>query len=215
MAAFLEQAAGVPATTAAPRLLFAVDATASRQPTWDRAAHLQATMFDSAAGLAVKLLFYRGFQELKATAWVNDPARLKALMSRVTCRAGATQLARVLDHAAELGRGGDLKALVFVGDCLEEPPDAVMGAAGRLALAGVPAFLFQEGRDPVAGPLFTEIARLTGGVHHPFDGASPAHLKALLAGAAVYAAGGWQALKEWEAKTRPPLRLTSRLGGGR
>jgi hypothetical protein len=41
------------------RLIFALDATASREPTWDMAAQLQASMFEQAAmigGLDVQLL---------------------------------------------------------------------------------------------------------------------------------------------------------------
>ena len=43
------------------RLLFALDATASRQPTWDSACRLQANMFREAAaigGLDVQLVYF-------------------------------------------------------------------------------------------------------------------------------------------------------------
>src|SRR5262245_16642685 len=54
-----------PATAAGQRgrLIFALDATMSRQPTWDTACRLQADMFREAAsigGLAVQLVYYRG-----------------------------------------------------------------------------------------------------------------------------------------------------------
>ena len=35
-----------------PRLIFAVDATASRQPTWDHASHLQQEMFIATSKVA-------------------------------------------------------------------------------------------------------------------------------------------------------------------
>ena len=45
------------------RLIFALDATMSRQPTWDQACKLQAEMFREAAaigGLDIQLVYYRG-----------------------------------------------------------------------------------------------------------------------------------------------------------
>src|SRR3954449_13183017 len=57
------------------RLLFALDATMSRQPTWDTACHLQAEMFREAAaigGLDIQLIYYRGFNECRASSWVSD-----------------------------------------------------------------------------------------------------------------------------------------------
>jgi hypothetical protein len=63
-------------------------------------------------------------------------------------------------------------------------------------LLGVPVFLFQENRDPVAERAFKEIARLTRGAWCPFDLSSAARLKKLLSAVAVYAAGGMAALED-------------------
>src|SRR5437868_745704 len=84
------------------RLLFALDATMSRQPTWDTACHLQAEMFREAAkvgGLDVQLIYYRGFHECRASAWVTDSNRLAELMGTIRCRGGHTQIGRILAHA--------------------------------------------------------------------------------------------------------------------
>ena len=57
------------------RLLFALDATASREPTWDLATSLQGEMFVAAAesgGLDIRLAFYRGFDEFKVSRWTSD-----------------------------------------------------------------------------------------------------------------------------------------------
>lgn len=59
-----------PASGRPGRLIFAIDATASRQPSWDRACQLQGEMFlavRDVGGLAVSLAYYRGFQEFAAT----------------------------------------------------------------------------------------------------------------------------------------------------
>src|ERR1700722_19955526 len=61
------------------RLIFALDATMSRQPTWDAACRLQADMFREAAsigGLDIQLVYYRGLAECRASPWIAEPARL-------------------------------------------------------------------------------------------------------------------------------------------
>ena len=127
------------------RLIFALDATASREPTWDRACRIQGEMFEATAalgGLEIQLVFYRGFAECKASRWVTSAAELHRIMSRVHCVGGETQIERVLDHAMIEARKGRVNALVFVGDAVEENPDRLCGRAGELGLLGVPVFVF-------------------------------------------------------------------------
>lgn len=177
--------------------MFAIDATASRQPTWDRAAQLQGEMFKAAAGLGgleIQLAFFRGFGEFKVAPWTPDTNHLLRLMTSVTCGAGETQLNKVLSHAANEARRDTYHALIYVGDCFEEDVDRAGKLAGELGLLGIPAFMFQEGYDPAAAFAFQEIARLSGGAYCPFDRASAATLKRLLEAVAVYAAGGRAAL---------------------
>ncbi|HYD98783.1 MAG TPA: VWA domain-containing protein [Alphaproteobacteria bacterium] len=202
VAAFLERVAAMPAVTTAGqgRLLVGIDATASRQATWDTACHIQSEMFaatGSLGGLAVRLCFYRGFNEFKATPWLSDPADLQRRMSRVVCAAGQTQIGRLLDHAAAQTRERKVQALVFVGDCVEEEAEPLYRKAGELGVLGVPCFLFQEGDDPVASKVFARIADLTRGAHCRFDRNSAGQLKALLGAVAVYAAGGRRALANY------------------
>jgi hypothetical protein len=187
------------ATTSRGRLIFAMDATMSRQPTWDMALALQAEMFQAVkavGGLDVQLIFFRGSGECRASRWVSDPDALAQLMTRVTCAGGFTQIRKVLSHAREEARRKPVHALVYVGDCMEEDIDELCGRAGELALLGVPAFLFQEGGDAAAETTFREIARLTKGAYCRFDAGSAAQLKALLSAVAVYAAGGRKALAD-------------------
>ena len=136
----------------------------SRQPTWDRACQLQAEMFREAGrigGLDVQLVYFRGMIECKASRWASDAERLGAMMSRIDCRGGHTQIGRVLSHAVAETRRERIRALVYVGDAVEESIDALCAKAGELALLGVPVFAFQEGRDPVAETALQEIARIT------------------------------------------------------
>ena len=197
------------------RLIFAMDATASREPSWDRAIDIQAAMFHETAdlgGLRVQLCHYGGFQQFQASPWCTHADELLPLMTQVRCAAGLTQIGRLLDHvAAEAGRER-VNALVFIGDCVEEDLDALAGRAGHLGLLGVPAFVFQEGRDPTAERAFREIARLSAGAWCPFDANSPRMLKDLLSAVAVFAAGGRKALTEFGRKRGGAvLQLTRQL----
>jgi hypothetical protein len=170
----------------------------SRQPTWDLAQALQSKMFDAAAGfggLAVQLVYYRGFGECKASHFVTGGAGLADLMSGIGVRAGHTQIAKVLRHVRDEASATGVRALVFVGDAMEERLDDLCPLAGELALLGVKAFLFQEGQNPAVENAFRRIAHLTGGAYAAFDAAAPDRLAALLAGAAAYAAGGREALE--------------------
>jgi hypothetical protein len=141
------------ATGQAGRLIFALDATMSRQPTWDLACSLQARMFEVAAtsgGLAVQLVYFRGLAECRASGWIGEPQRLTGVMSRIACEGGQTQIARVLKHVRDEARSVPVRAFVFVGDAMEEDVDALAALAGELGLRGIRGFLFQEGHEPAA-----------------------------------------------------------------
>lgn len=179
------------------RLIFALDATMSRQPTWDMACALQADMFREAAALGsldIRLVYYRGYNECRATGWISDSNKLAALMSKIDCRGGDTQIGRVLTDARREAVASGVRAVVFVGDAMEEKVDALCAKAGELGMLKVPVFLFQEGHDAVAEQAFREIARLTGGAWCRFDPGAAAQLRELLRAAAAYAAGGREAL---------------------
>ena len=185
------------------RLVFALDATMSRQPTWDTACRLQGEMFREAAaigGLDVQLVYFRGLNECRASRWVSDGAGLGDLMARIDCRGGHTQIRKVLSHARAEHARGKVAALVYVGDAMEEAIDDLAADAGELGLLGIPAFVFQEGHDPVAENAFREIARLTRGAYCRFDLSAAHELAELLRAAAVYAAGGVKALADLSAK---------------
>jgi hypothetical protein len=217
--AFLEKVRQAPARPAGGRgrLVFALDATASREPSWDRACRIQGEMFEATAGLGgleIQLVFYRGFSECKASRWVTSAQALHQLMRAVRCIGGETQIERVLAHAIRETQQRPVNALVFVGDAMEENVDRLCRQAGELGLLGVPVFVFHEGRDPVAAAAFKQIANLSRGAYLSFDLASAERLKELLGAVAVYAAGGYRALADYgKAKGGEVLRLTAQLRG--
>jgi hypothetical protein len=204
--AFLKEVkARKPAVQTGPRgrLIFALDATMSRQPLWDTACRLQGDMFRETAaigGLDVQLVYYRGLAECRASGWVSDATRLGALMEKIDCRGGQTQISKILAHTRNETQKCRVQALVFVGDAMEEPIDHICAVAGELGLLGVPVFAFQEGHNAEAERAFREIARLTRGAYCRFDMSAAHELAELLRAVAAYAAGGMKALTDLKAR---------------
>ena len=216
---FLDKIAATPparhSNSTAGRLIFAMDATMSRQPTWDSALQIQSEMFDEVARIGtldVQLVYFRGFRECKASKWVNDPSSLGKLMTQVDCRGGNTQIGKVLKHAKHEAAKDGVSAVVYIGDCMEENIDQLCQTAGELSLLGVPVFLFQEGRDSNAERAFREIARLTQGAFCRFESGSAKQLRDLLTAVAVYAAGGRKALVDHAQHDQAGQLLLDQLG---
>ena len=195
---FLAKVKAMPKSDGQGRLVFAMDATMSRQPTWDRALSIQGQMFmeaKKAGGLAVQLVYFRGFNECRASRWVKDPEALAHLMTKVDCRGGNTQIGKVLSHVKAEAKNGKINAVIFVGDACEENIDGLCQSAGEIGLLGVPFFMFQEGDDATAERVFKEVAKLSRGAYFKLDSAAPQVLADLLSAVAVYASGGKMALE--------------------
>jgi hypothetical protein len=205
------------------RLVFAIDATASREGTWDMAAQLQTRMFEEAAkigGLDVQLVYYRGPGEVRHSSWFSDAHELVSRMNTIKCMAGATKIVRVLQHIRAENAREKINAGVFVGDACEEPPHELYAAAAGL---GTPLFVFQEG-DGLAMPVdqhgmpfqadaplqkvetvFRELARLTNGAWARFDAGAAERLGELLQAVAAFAVGGRTALANMHTDTARKL----------
>jgi hypothetical protein len=218
VAAFLDKVKSLGSTVTAGargRLIFALDATMSRQPTWDTACALQADMFREAAatgGLDIQLVYFRGLNECGSSQWVADSAKLAQLMSRIDCRGGHTQIGKILYHARKENEARKVQALVYVGDAMEEKVDDLCAYAGDLGLRGMPVFMFQEGSDPVAEQAFREVARLSRGAYCRFDAGAAHELGELLRAVAAYAAGGLKALSNLSARNgRGAQKLLAQL----
>jgi len=220
--AFLQKVAATPPTKPAGRrgrLLFAIDATASREPTWDMACQIQSEMFastDDIGGLEVQLAFYRGFGEMKVTNWLESPDELVRRMIKVRCLAGRTQIRKLLRHALKETNSQKVDALVFVGDVVEEDIDELGHFAGQLGLVGTPVFIFHEGGEPISRRAFEQIAKLSGGAYCGFDAGSAQQLRELLAAVAVFSAGGRRALEDLgKRKGGRVLQIADQMRGGK
>jgi hypothetical protein len=180
------------------RLLFAMDATASRQPHWDSACHLQSQLFSASAdlgGLDVQLCYYRGFNEFHYSPWYNNSQPLLTAMNSVCCLGGHTQIGRVLKHAQQQHRQQPMRAVVIAADALEENLDQLCHLAGQLGLLQLPLLMLQDGHDPVAKRGYQQLAKLSGGAYFQLDNHSAKHLADFFAAAATFASGGKSALK--------------------
>ncbi len=213
---FINQVRALPRQGGAQgRLIFALDATASREATWDQACHLQSELFlatKDLGGLAIQLCYYRGYGEFKSTKFVSETAQLLNLMNGVSCLGGRTQISRVLAHAVKETRAQAVKAVVFIGDCCEEPVDELCHAAGELGMLRTPVFMFHEGGDAHARAVFQQVSKLSGGAYAPFDRNSPQVLKDLMAAVAVYASGGAKALQDFSSRSSAEVRrLTQQI----
>lgn len=214
VSSFLEQVKRMPPVAKRAgergRLVFAMDATMSRQPTWDRALQIQSEMFletEKIGGLDVQLVYFRGFNECRASKWVSAPSALARMMTGVDCRGGNTQIGKVLKHVRREASQGRINAIVYVGDAMEENVDLLCQTAGEIGLLNVPIFMFQEGNDGVTRHAYQEIARLTRGAYFRLDASSARQLRELLAAVAVYAAGGRAALADHSKEKGGSARL--------
>lgn len=213
---FIKQVNSLPQVQmAGGRLLFALDATASRQASWDQACQLQSELFlatKELGGLSVQLCYYRGFGEFHASPWINDTHELLKQMNGVSCLGGHTQIRKVLNQALKETRLRPVRAVILVVDCCEEDVDHLCQQAGELGMLNTPVFIFHEGQDREAESAFKQICKLSGGAYTPFDSQSPKVLRDLLAAVAVFASGGRKALEHFSSSQGQHIkRLTQQL----
>jgi hypothetical protein len=178
------------------RLIFGLDATASRQPTWDTASELQAQMFAEVSklgGLDIQLVYYRGTRECQASRWTSDPNELAKTMSQIICRSGKTQIQRILDHARKENVSQKVAALIFVGDVVEENFRGFIRRRKRSRHACV---CVSGGLRRDLRRTFREIATRTKGAYAAFNENSAKELAELLRAVAAFAVGGVAALAD-------------------
>lgn len=207
---FLEKVASLPKTTGEARLIFSLDATASRQATWNTASKLQRDMFTSAqslGGLQVQLCYFRGFAEFYKSGWTINADEVLHKMNGLRCEAGTTKIETLLRHALAENKKAKIKGVIFIGDAMEESLDRLAQLAGELGILKVPLFMFQERGDPTARQAFIELSRLSGGAYSQFDSASAEQLKELLKAVAIYAAGGLKALQKFSKNSPESVKL--------
>ncbi len=195
-----------------PKLLFSMDATASRQHTWEVAQDITVSMFDVLpGGLKIALAYHGGGSLREVSNFRDNASYFKDKVKGVRCMAGHTALCEILEEAVEIN---GLSALIYIGDCFEEGKHKAESLARKLKVKKVPCFMFIEGDDPEAQKAFAMIAEITGGALFPFEMAATIRVKEKLEAIAAYAAGGMKLLRERQGSLPGAKDLIAKLGPG-
>jgi hypothetical protein len=186
-----------PSTPARPRLVFAVDATASREPAWAAARQVTDALVKALPGeLDVALAVHGGSRVHTFTAFTSDANTLRDRAAGVTCAAGLTRLLPIL--AAGLKQPA-VRVVIYVGDVFEESVVQGRRLADAMGAQGTKLIVLHDTADPTArrdAEVFWDLAKRTGGCVLPFDASASGRLRDLLSAVAVYAVGGEKLLRE-------------------
>ena len=134
-----------------PRLVFAIDATASREPAWQAARETTDALFDALPGqLDVALAVHGGSRVHTFTPFTTKPAELRNTAAGIACQAGGTQLVEVLARSRD---AGGVRVVVYIGDVFEEDADEAAAVADTLRLRGCRmVILHDRGQAPAYDP---------------------------------------------------------------
>jgi hypothetical protein len=202
-------------TPTRPRLIFGVDATASREPAWETARAVTDALFRALPGeLDVALAVHGGSRLHTFTAFTANPATLRDRAATITCHAGHTQLVPILARA--LAAPG-VRVVTYIGDVFEESTHRARQHADAMGQRQIRLIVLHETADWTArrdAEFFHDLARRTGGCVLAFDTNAPDRLRELLAAIAVYAVGGTDLLEARRADLPAAALLLRHLGGG-
>jgi hypothetical protein len=196
-----------------PRLIFAVDATASREPAWAAARHVTDALVKALPGqLDVALAVHGGSRVHTFTAFTNDANTLRDRAAGVACEAGLTRLLPIL--SAALKRPA-VRVVVYIGDVFEESVAEGRRLADAMGAQGIKLIVLHDTADPGARrdvEVFWDLAKRTGGCVLPFDTRASGRLHDLLSAVAVYAVGGEKLLRERRHELPGAVPLLKHLG---
>jgi hypothetical protein len=180
-----------------PRLIFAVDATASREPAWNAARGVTDALVKALPGeLDVALAVHGGGRVHTFTPFTTQANTLRDQAAGVRCRAGFTRMLPIL--AAAVKEPG-VRVVIYIGDVFEENLARGRTLADSMGAQGTRLIVLHDTADPAARPhaeIFWDLARRTGGCMLPFDAAASRRLHDLVSAVAVYAVGGERLLQE-------------------
>jgi hypothetical protein len=200
-------------TPARPRLVFAVDATASREPAWEAARQVTDALVKALPGeLDVALAVHGGSRVHTFTAFTDDANTLRDRAAGVTCEAGLTRLLPIL--SASLKQPA-MRVVIYIGDVFEESVTQGRRIADALGAQGTKLIVLHDTADPAArryAEVFWDLAKRTGGCVLPFEASASGRLRDLLSALAVYAVGGEKLLRERRHNLPGAVALLEHLG---
>jgi hypothetical protein len=201
------------ATPARPRLVFAVDATASREPAWSAARQVTDALVKTLPGaLDVALAVHGGSRVHTFTAFTSDANTLRDRAAGVTCQAGVTRLLPILAASLKQQR---VQVVIYIGDVFEEGVIHGRRLADAMGAQGTKLIVLHDTADPTSrrdADVFWDLANRTGGCVLPFDASAPSRLRDLLSAVAVYAVGGEKLLRERRHDLPGAVALLDHLG---
>jgi len=199
-----------------PRLIFAVDATASREPAWFAARQVTDALVKALPGeLDVALAVHGGSRVHTFTGFTNDAATLRDRAAGVMCEAGMTRLLPILSTGL---KQQSVRVIIYIGDVFEEGLPHGRRIADALGARGTKLIVLHDTSDPSARrdtELFWDLAKRTGGCVLPFDASASGRLRDILSAVAVYAVGGEKLLRERRDTLAGAVALLDHLEKGR
>lgn len=199
-----------------PRLVFAVDATASREPAWAAARQVTDALVKALPGeLDVALAVHGGSRVHTFTDFTNAAAILRDRAAGVVCVAGLTRLLPIL--ATSLRQPG-VRVVIYIGDVFEESTAQGRRLADSMGVEGIKLIVLHDTADADArrdAEVFWDLVRRTGGCVLPFDASAPGRLRDLLSAVAVYAVGGEKLLRQRQNELAGAVVLLEHLGRAR
>jgi hypothetical protein len=197
-----------------PRVMFSIDITASRQDSIKPAKRLMDALLGGLPGELELALASFGGEKVTFSPWTTNPARVREVAAGLRCKAGYTQLLKVLRGVLEIDA---VRCVVHVGDMFEEDAHAAADMAAELARRGIRVIVLHdtslrgmnfspEAHDD-ARAVFQMLAQRTGGVLLPFDISALEELAKLMEALAVLAVGGTEMLAE----KQPVMRAAGKL----
>jgi hypothetical protein len=200
---------------ARPRLVLAIDATASREPAWEAAKATTDALFETLPGeLDVALAAHGGSRVTLFTPFTAKPAALRDQASSVRCAAGATRMVEILDRCRDI----DVRVVVYIGDVFEESLEEAENVATSLRLRGTRVIVLHDRAQApawdVSAEAFQRIAKITEGAVLPFDAAALEQLRDILQAVATLAVGGVKLLQARARHQPEAARLLGLLPDG-
>jgi hypothetical protein len=196
-----------PQPAARSKLVFAFDATSSRQHAWDTAVPLTDSLLSALPDqLDVALAVHGGEKVHTFTSFTSDAGKLRDRAAGVQCIAGETRLLEILGRVLKIK---DVSTVVYIGDIFEESERHGRKYADALKVNGTRLIIlhdYRPGRFSNEKGIFAEMAARSGGTVLPFEASSLPKLKELLSAIAVLAVGDVPALAAQQ-ETMPGARL--------
>ena len=194
-------------------ICFVIDATGSRQASWQQAQRTQAEMFDAvktAGNLKLSIVCHRG-GSVKDLGSFASPDDAKRRMAEVSCESGNTRIVDSLQSAL----GKKPSTIIMVGDCFEESFTDLQKVCTQLAAQKIRVYAFVEGNESSGQRAYKMAADMTDGIFQPFG--SGLDLSDLCVAAAVFDVGGQQAFDKLIASGHKGAKAlehqVKRLGG--